>query len=234
MSTPATSGDVSPLFTHHQIVPDVIPQPPSKKLTVRPLTLPPTTAPSLLSTLPHPLTPPPPIPPSLRCAQLVYDDGSTVETGNELLVSSTQKVPTVSFPTQSGRYYSLLMIDPDNDTRETHLYRQFLHWFVINIPGQSSGQSVDVNHGFAVSPYMGCGPDPAAAATATCSSYYEQQALIATEHIKVLGAPRLLGLVGQLRRPQEPRTSAAGTTTTPGGKQPTLLAGNFFFAEIAK
>jgi len=193
-SIPAASNDISTLFTYHQIVPDVIPSPPPKKLT------------------------------------LVYGDGSTVEGGNEQLIASTQKVPTVSFPTTQGAYYSLLMIDPDNDSRETHKYRQFIHWWLINIPGVSGGQSVDIDKGFVVSPYMGCAPDPGSGRHRYVFLLYEQQALIPTEHIKVLGAPRMLGLVVGLDE-RKNHDIQKWYNENAAGQQPTLLAGNFFFAE---
>ena len=84
----------------------------------------------------------------------MYDDGSSVEGGNEMLIPNTQREPTVSFPTTAGRHYSLIMIDPDNFSREKPTFRQFVHWWVINIPGVAGGQGVNVPQGFVVSPYM--------------------------------------------------------------------------------
>jgi phosphatidylethanolamine-binding protein (PEBP) family uncharacterized protein len=160
----------------------------------------------------------------------VYDDGSVVAGGNEQLISSTQTAPNVSFPTQSGKYYSLLMIDPDNDSRQTHIYRQFIHWFVINIPGMAGGQSVDVNKGFVVSPYMGCAPDAGSGRHRYVFLLYEQQLVIPTEHIKVLGNPKLLGLVANLDD-RKNHNITKWYNDNANGQQPTLLAGNFFFAE---
>ena len=162
---------------------------------------------------------------------MVYDDGSVVEGGNEMLISSTQPMPTVSFPTQAGHYYSLLMIDPDNDSRETHKFRQFIHWWLINIPGTAGGQGVDTQHAFTVSPYMGCAPDPGSGRHRYVFLLYEQTGgPIATQHIKVLGEPRLLGLMANL---DERKNHDVGRwyADNAGGQQPTLIAGNFFFAE---
>ena len=75
----------------------------------------------------------------------------------------------MSFPTTAGQYYSLLMIDPDNYSREKPTYRQFIHWFVINIPGVAGGQGVNVNEGFVVSPYM---VSPAAPLLTECKPTY--------------------------------------------------------------
>ena len=147
------SSDISSLFVHHQVTPDVVPQAPPRKLTVRPHCK--RTQLSVAASPPVELSTHCPRPAAVSCVfQLVYDDGSTVEGGNEMLIPNTQKDPTVSFPTTAGQYYSLLMIDPDNFSRDKPTFRQFIHWFVINIPGVAGGQGVNVNNGFVVSPYM--------------------------------------------------------------------------------
>jgi len=188
------SGDISSLFQHHQVCPDVVPQPPAKKLT------------------------------------LVYDDGSSVEGGNEMLIPNTQNEPTVSFPTTAGRYYTLLMIDPDNFSRDKPTFRQFIHWFVINIPGVAGGQGVNVPQGFVVSPYMGCAPDPGSGRHRYVFLLYEQHSQIPTENVKVLGQPKLLGLVANLDE-RKNHDVAKWFNENASGQQPTLKAGNFFFAE---
>ena len=199
--------------------------------------------------------------------QLVYDDGSTVEGGNEMLIQNTQKEPTVSFPTTAGRYYSLLMVDPDNFSREKPSFRQFIHWFVVNIPGVAGGQGVNVDAGFVVSPYMvrltttgqqctttlrpafvdwllcccvccrvrlstiqGCAPDAGSGRHRYVFLLYEQQAAIATENVKVLGQPKLLGLVANLDE-RKSHDIAKWFNENAAGQQPTVQAGNFFFAQ---
>jgi len=189
-----TSDDIACLFIQHQIVPDVVSQPPNKKLI------------------------------------LVYDDGTTVHGGNEQPISSTQSPPNVSLPTATSSYYSLLMLDPDNDTRTTYRYRQFLHWFVINIPGMSGGQGVDVNKGFTVSPYMGCAPDPGSGRHRYVFLLYEQQVFIPTENIKVLGNAKMFGLMANLDE-RKCFDIARWYNENASGQQPTLIAGNSFFAE---
>jgi len=161
---------------------------------------------------------------------LVYSDGSVVDGGNEMLIASTQSPPTVSFPTEPSHYYSLLMLDPDNDTRQTHIYRQFLHWMVVNIPGVAGGQGVDVSRGFTVSPYMGCAPDPGSGRHRYVFLLYEQSGLVATEGVKTLGEPRLLGLLVHMDE-RKNFDIQRWYTENAGGQHPILQAGNFFFAE---
>lgn len=59
---------------------------------------------------------------------------------------------------------------------------------------------------------------------------YEQQAQIATDDIKVLGQPKLLGLVANLDE-RKNHDIVKWYNENAGGQQPTLLAGNFFHAE---
>ncbi len=136
----------------------------------------------------------------------------------------------MSFPTTAGQYYSLLMIDPDNFSRDNPTFRQFIHWWVINIPGVAGGQGVNVGDGFVVSPYMGCAPDKGSGRHRYVFLLYQQQAAIPTENIKVLGQPKLLGLVANLDE-RKNHDIAKWYNENAGGQQPTLLAGNFFHAE---
>ena len=150
-----------------------------------------------------------------------------------MLISATQSPPTISFPTTVGSFYSLFMIDPDNDSRETHKFRQFIHWQVVNIPGVLGGQGVDVDKGFVVSPYMGCAPDPGSGRHRYVFLLYEQVKQIDTEGVKVLGEPRLLGLVANLDE-RKNHDVQKWYTENAGGQHPKILAGNFFFAEKTK
>lgn len=46
--------------------------------------------------------------------------------------------PMVNFPNEPYlSYYTLLMVDPDAPSRKNHTMREFIHWMVVNIPGDN-------------------------------------------------------------------------------------------------
>lgn len=72
--------------------------------------------------------------------------------GNILTPTQTKDKPQVSWPTERGAYYTLIMTDPDAPSRENHSYREIRHWMVMNIPEST------VQKGDEVAGYIGAGP----------------------------------------------------------------------------
>ncbi|KAJ6220731.1 hypothetical protein RDWZM_006543 [Blomia tropicalis] len=66
-----------------------------------------------------------------------YGHNVQVELGNELFPRDTKDAPiNVSWPTEPGSLYTLVMVDPDAPSREErHKLGQVIHWLVCNIPG---------------------------------------------------------------------------------------------------
>ncbi|XP_017130855.1 protein D3 [Drosophila elegans] len=60
--------------------------------------------------------------------------------------------PSLKWPTAPENYYALLMVDPDAPNVITPTHREFLHWMVLNIPGNRLALG-DVRVG-----YMGATP----------------------------------------------------------------------------
>jgi len=76
-----------------------------------------------------------------------------VNNGNELTPSQVKEAPTsISWPTEDGSLYTLLMTDPDAPSREKPKFREWHHWLVVNIPG------CVVNKGEVQLKYVGSGP----------------------------------------------------------------------------
>jgi len=164
---------------------------------------------------------------------VVFSDGAQVLGGNEMLIKATQPQPQISFPTETNTFYTLIMLDPDNDTRQTHKYRQFIHWGVVNIAGANGIQNLDVASGHVLSPYMGCAPEPGSGRHRYVVLLYRQPGVIPTDKLPTLGQS---STVGQLLMPNnfKERSNFDHHKFFQDhlGSQPTLVAGNFFFAEM--
>jgi len=58
-----------------------------------------------------------------------------VQHGITLSWESVQKEPKVSWTPTNGKYYTLVMTDPDAPSRHDHKFREWRHWIVGNISG---------------------------------------------------------------------------------------------------
>ncbi|VDM36781.1 unnamed protein product [Toxocara canis] len=81
-----------------------------------------------------------------RRVRVVFRNNVGVNCGNTLTPMQVANQPMVSWDTQPGAFYTLLMVDPDFPSRTSPLPGQRLHWWVINIPGStvSSGTTLAV------------------------------------------------------------------------------------------
>jgi hypothetical protein len=81
-------------------------------------------------------------------------DSSSVSAhdGNVILPEQTVEQPVVTYTPAPSTYYTLIMTDPDAPTRAKPSSREFIHWAVVNIPGN------DINSGEQVCSYMGAVP----------------------------------------------------------------------------
>ena len=60
----------------------------------------------------------------------------SVDLGNTLSVSKSQSKPKVVFEqAKDDKVYTLAMVDPDAPSRDDPKAAQWLHWLVVNIPG---------------------------------------------------------------------------------------------------
>jgi len=171
-----------------------------------------------------------PIAPSARLS-VVFSDGAQVLGGNEMLIKATQSQPQISFPTEANTYYTLFMLDPDNDSRQTHKYRQFIHWGVVNIAGANGIQNLDVASGHVVAPYMGCAPEPGSGRHRYVFLLYRQMGVIPTEKLPSMGQSSTVGQMLPSNIKERSNFDHHKFFQDFQGSQPTLVAGNFFFAE---
>ena len=79
--------------------------------------------------------------------------GAVAKNGNILTPTHVRRPPVVAFkPNPTNKLYTIIMIDPDAPSRQEPMYREFVHWVVVNMPG------CDVTAGETVAPYFGAAP----------------------------------------------------------------------------
>lgn len=76
----------------------------------------------------------------------------SVNYGNELTPTQVKEQPIVKWAADENSFYTLLMVDPDAPSRTKPDYREFRHWAIVNIPGNS------IEKGDVVADYIGSGP----------------------------------------------------------------------------
>ncbi|XP_050353598.1 protein D3-like [Nymphalis io] len=81
-----------------------------------------------------------------------YPSGVEVNLGNELTPTQVKDVPLVTWAADPDSYYVLAMTDPDAPSRKEPTFREWHHWLVGNILGNS------VTTGETLSQYVGSGP----------------------------------------------------------------------------
>ncbi|KAH8276963.1 hypothetical protein KR026_002961 [Drosophila bipectinata] len=66
---------------------------------------------------------------------ITYHGYVKVDRGKELEPIQVRDEPEVTWPASPDGYYTLIMIDPDMPNAIHPVDREFLHWMVVNIPG---------------------------------------------------------------------------------------------------
>ncbi|RCN46176.1 phosphatidylethanolamine-binding protein [Ancylostoma caninum] len=74
--------------------------------------------------------------------------------GNQLTPAATSKEPKLNWNASPGELYTVIMIDIDAPSRKDPFLRDYLHWFVVNIPGSH------LRNGDELAPYMRPRPPP--------------------------------------------------------------------------
>jgi len=152
-----------------------------------------------------------------------YSPSTHVNLGNVLAVKDTQSQPKLLFPSQSGSFYTVMMVDPDALSRATHEFRNFGHWLQVNVPG-STTDHVDVHKGHNVVPYMGPAPPRKTGLHRYVFLVYKQQGQLPTHNLKSFGG----GKEGAGER--KSFLPEKWLREHFGDQLPELYAGNFFQA----
>ena len=70
---------------------------------------------------------------------LTFED-NIVTPAQIMTTTETSMCPLISFNAESDKYYTLICVDPDAPNRKMHLFRNWLHYIVVNIPGDNIEQ----------------------------------------------------------------------------------------------
>ncbi|OQR69769.1 phosphatidylethanolamine-binding proteinF40A3.3-like [Tropilaelaps mercedesae] len=82
-----------------------------------------------------------------------YGNGVQLHLGNTLTPTQVKSKPTsITWVTEKGAIYTLVMVDPDAPSRTNPTLRNVKHWLVVNIPG------TDIEKGEEIAGYRGSGP----------------------------------------------------------------------------
>lgn len=90
--------------------------------------------------------------PHLPFLQISYENDLNVNNGNELTPAQVKSTPTITWSSEPGALYTLLMVDPDAPSARKPIFREISHWMVVNIPGNR------VSEGETLIDYIGSGP----------------------------------------------------------------------------
>ncbi|KFD59004.1 hypothetical protein M513_00167 [Trichuris suis] len=89
--------------------------------------------------------------------EVTYSGKPTVNPGDEMHTLDVRHAPRICYPGREGHYYSLLMIDPDNLSRENPCQAEWIQWIVLNIPHDAIAAGMMSKH---LVGYMVPGPQP--------------------------------------------------------------------------
>ncbi|CAF0924226.1 unnamed protein product [Brachionus calyciflorus] len=62
------------------------------------------------------------------------------ELGNVVTPTDMRSQPNVHWEADEKCHYTLLMVDPDAPTRKSPKFKEWMHWMVVNIPGNTVAQ----------------------------------------------------------------------------------------------
>eukprot|EP00095_Tigriopus_kingsejongensis_P006177 maker-scaffold191_size271209-snap-gene-0.11 protein:Tk06177 transcript:maker-scaffold191_size271209-snap-gene-0.11-mRNA-1 annotation:"protein d2 isoform x2" len=76
--------------------------------------------------------------------QVTFENEVRVSLGQEMVLDQVKNLPRIQYQAQAGDLFTLMMIDPDAPNRKKPVAKEWLHWLVVNIPGDNlaNGQTV--------------------------------------------------------------------------------------------
>ncbi|MDI2131305.1 YbhB/YbcL family Raf kinase inhibitor-like protein [Yinghuangia seranimata] len=114
-----------------------------------------------------------------------YGSGLDVASGNELTPAQVWNPPvSLHWPHQADALYTVCMVDPDAPSRRSPSYRSWLHWLVVNVPGE------DVTAGDVVTNYQGAQPPSGTGPHRYALVVFRQPGPIEPAATNLEGAPR--------------------------------------------
>lgn len=83
--------------------------------------------------------------------EVFYGD-KNLNFGEELTPTLVKDVPNIKYKHDDNEFYTLIMIDPDAPSRKAPIMGEWIHWLVVNIPGE------DISKGESLVDYTGARP----------------------------------------------------------------------------
>ncbi|XP_043663041.1 putative odorant-binding protein A5 [Drosophila teissieri] len=87
--------------------------------------------------------------PPRELLRIKYDNTFDIEEGKTYTPTELKFQPRLDWNADPESFYTVLMICPDAPNRENPMYRSWLHWLVVNVPG------LDIMKGQPISEYFG-------------------------------------------------------------------------------
>jgi len=69
--------------------------------------------------------------------------GTTIGYGQKTTVDKTSKMPGIEYDKVPGKYYTVIMVDPDAPSPTSPTFRYFLHVLIVNQSLESSGDIIN-------------------------------------------------------------------------------------------
>lgn len=107
--------------------------------------------------------------------KVTYPGNVFVRDGDELTPTQVRDKPMAEFPGDPNKLYTLIMTDPDAPSRTDPIYKEVLHWLVVNIPGSN------IIKGDVIADYIGSGPPEGSGLHRYIFLVYEQPGRIAVD-----------------------------------------------------
>ncbi|KRZ59547.1 OV-16 antigen, partial [Trichinella nativa] len=115
--------------------------------------------------------------------EVLFPGKPAVNLGDTFHTLDVRHAPKVSYPGKEGHYYSLIMIDPDNLSRENPCQAEWIQWMVLNIPYDAISAGMMSRH---LVGYMIPGPQPR-----TGKSLHRFVFLLFEHHMRKLNQPSI-------------------------------------------
>lgn len=78
-----------------------------------------------------------------------YENDLTIEEGKTYTPTELKFPPQLEWNADPSTYYTVVMLSPDAPSRDNPMYRSWLHWLVVNVPG------MDLAKGQVIADYFG-------------------------------------------------------------------------------
>ena len=112
-----------------------------------------------------------------------------VKMGTILTPTQVLNEPKVNFPTEPNTYYTLIKTDPDAVSRDKPLFREFLHWGVVNICDINDGNVTSGENATTVGSYVPAGAPYNSGLHRYIYLLYKQTGLLTPEQIETWKTP---------------------------------------------